>query len=604
VALPLAAIAKPIGTTSVIPAGEGDQSDPSIDGGYVVFASSTAGDWNVVQYDLDALPHQALSVVAAGPGDQDQPDVHEGHVIFRTGGGIVIRSPGASIAPQICPASLPVSQPSIGAEVASWECGAPGSRDVAVARYGSFRAEYLVGRSGPGASQTGDQFAPSSHGSLVAFVDGSDGGSVWLHDSDPAGATTLVCGGRATGVSVGEYGRPVVAVARATGIAAPNIEIWDATGLVTALRVTGEQRNPHVSRDWVAFEDHTTGFSQVVLWRWTTGGPVFIPNPSASNQTLNDVYVLPNREVRVVFADDGDGTGASRDVALYRLTFRPDGTFPDDGDDRWPWDDHEEEPPERPGPASCDDPDPILLGTLELARRPGRPLAGGVELDAHPFPGDATLPVLVCIEGAGVSSAWVSLDSLAVATPSDFHRKPVRLEISTVLEGRTRLGGVMAGRPGASLSVRVLADPGRAPLVCQAEPPRHDRDGDGVDDHGEGSHVAGDDRDDGDRDDDDGDRDDDDDDGDGDGDRDDDDDDGDGDRDDDDRDDDDGDRDELEDVPARGLEWTRRCIVPPHDDWRPRPPPPAPVRSCGAGGGAASLVSLAALLGLRLRRRR
>jgi len=487
IAVPLAARAKPEGEFALIVKGDADQTDPCIDGQYVVYASKApGGDWDILKYELGAA---APEPVADGLGNQDQPDVSRTTVVFRDPDGIRISSwdvpapvrvpphdpeEAASTVPaQACAYGVRVSNPTIGEDpvtheqVAAWECGEEGSRDIAVFRAGLEKAEYLLSRPGPGNTTAGDQHAPAAFGLLLAFVDDGDGGSVWLHDSHPdplLRSTSQVCEGHATGVAVGSVGnRTVLAVARGPHAGGDHdIEIWDAEGLVTALRVTGQQQNPHLSLDWVAFEDLSTGHSQIVLWQWTSG-IVFVPYPSTSNQTLNDVQAVPGSEVRVVFADDGGNTDGSHDIALYRLRYEEDGSLPDDGSGSgWPWGPPTLPPAERPPPVSCDDPDPVVLATLVLGRDPGRPLAGSADLVATPFPGDAVLPVLVCIDSDRVSSAWVAFDDQAVAMPGDFEPHVTRLEIAAVAEGgEARISGVVAGRPGTSLVARVLADPGR-----------------------------------------------------------------------------------------------------------------------------------------------
>lgn len=463
-AAPLAARAKP--TYSLI-VQRGDQTDPSIDGQYVVYASNASGTWDVLRYEIGAKPPTPLiTTIAGGPENEDQPDVSGAKVIYRGPGGIHIQSwllpwpvrspqdPG----PKACPYEAPVSNPTISEDVAAWECG-DNAHDIAVFRSTPLHEEYRLVR--PGATDAaGDQHGPSTFGSLVAFVDASDGGSVWLHDSDPDHRVTrFVCAGHATGVSVGRFGGTMLAVARASGGPDHDIEVWDASEpvatLVAALRVPGEQQNPHISLDWVAFEDLSTGHPQVVLWQWTSG-LVFVPHPSKSKQTLNDLATVPGLEVRVVFAEAPDGSEGARDIALYQLLFE-DGEIPGDGQE-WPPID----PTQRPPPASCDDPHPVVLATLTLGREPGKPLAESATFDAPPFPGDPALPVLVCIDADRVTSGWVTFDDRAVAMPGDLHTRTTRLEIPTVAEsGQARISGVIAGKPGASLVARVLADPGR-----------------------------------------------------------------------------------------------------------------------------------------------
>lgn len=437
----------------------------------MVYASNASGDWDILRYQIGTAPGSAFRTIAGGPGDQDQPDVNGTNVIYRGPAGIYILNwdvpspvrtphPPAPGESQACPFERPVSNPSIGAQVAAWECG-EGSRDVAVFRFGLQPEEYVLMRPGAADAAAGDQHAPAAFGDYVAFVDEGDGGSVWLHDSNPwHRGTTFVCDGRATGIAIGDFERTIIAVARSSNGHDEDVEIWDASGLVTALRVDGVQQNPHLSGDWVAFEDLSTGRSQVVLWQWTSG-IVYVPHPSTTNQTLNDVAATRGVDVRVVFADDADGTGTARDIALYRLAFE-DGAIPDDGGgSSWPWG-PPHPPAERPPPANCGDLDPVVLATLALGRDTGTPLAESIAFDAPPFPGDPALPVLVCIDSDHVTAGWVALDDAAIAMPGDFDPHLTRLAIPAVAEnGGARISGVIAGKPGRSLVARVLADPGR-----------------------------------------------------------------------------------------------------------------------------------------------
>ena len=469
---PLAVEAKPIGTYAVIVQGPGDQTDPSIDAQFIVFSSDAGGDWDVLLYEIGAVPDGNVRVVAGGAGDQDQPSIHRTTLAYRTQAGVVVanwelgvplRTPDPSAPPdpsRRCRPLDPVRSPVVSDALAAWECGDAGARTIVVARYRGQLEEYEV-------ASSGDRFGPSASGALVAFVDASDG-SVWLHDSTPTSRqTTRVCDGRATGVSIGGVGPPVLAVARAGAKPDADIEIWDPTGglgtagLVAALVVPGEQRNPHLSGEWVAFEDLSTGVSQVVLWQWTTG-LVFVPHPSTSNQTLNDLGVVSATEVRAVYADDLDGTGGPRDIALYRLAY-VNGTIPDDGTGNpSPWAPPPPPPPVRPPPVSCDDDAVEVLGTLVLGRGTGAPNAGKVTFTAVPFGHDRFLPVLVCVDVQHVTSGWLTLDDEAIATPCDFKESLQHLERRGELEpGPGRLAGTIAGKPGATLVARVLADPGR-----------------------------------------------------------------------------------------------------------------------------------------------
>jgi len=477
------ASAKPVGTFGFLidDAGvEGDQTDPSIDGQYVIYASpGVDGSIDVLLYNTLATdPLKAVQVVAGGPGRQAAPDVAGTTAIYVIApDGPPDVSPGISIVfwPQDMPLRSPplggdgpVSAPAIGSAVAAWETGIAGSRDIRVSRWGE-RVEYTLGAPPPaGGPAAGDQHAPAAFENLVAYVDGHDGGSVWVHDSvRPLQPLALVCEGQATGVSIGQdEAGPLVAVARSANGQDGDIEVYALDGTpLAALPVPGTQRNPHLSGSWVAFEDVSTRYSQVVVWNWRTD-LVFVPHPSTTDQTLNDLSLVESEEVRVVF-EDSASPATGRDIALYVLDVFPAIVF-DDQPNGYPF----EPPPPPVEPARCDDPPGAVtvLATLHLAREEGKPLASEVPFEAPPPAGASYLPVLLCLDADRVSSAWVTLDDEAIARPSDFNPGVVHLESFGRVEGGAgRISGIIAGKPGATLDVRVLADPARLPATAPAK---------------------------------------------------------------------------------------------------------------------------------------
>ncbi len=480
-AAPFTVSAKPIGQFAFVVEAPGDQVDPSIDGEYVVYAGpGPAGDGtDVFLHDLLA---GTTEIIGGGLGDQDSPDVNRDAAIYRTPEGILIefwQTDGISRAPPPG-GDGQVSNPVVHTRVAAWEHHNGADLDVVVTRYRSGSPPYAL-RS-PGGQALGDQHAPSAFDDFVAFVDDALGGSVWLHDSTAGELDrSQICAGRATGVSLGREGSSyVLAVARASAGADEDIEVYDVAGtLLASLPAAGPQRNPHLAGDWVAFEDYSTAFSQVVLWRWKTPRGerelVFVPRPSATQQRLNDVTLSGTDEVRVVF-EDSASVASGRDIGLYRLPIRP---IRDDGQPSgWPIG--------GAAPAAgCQDPNAVVLATLELERAPGKPWQDSVSFTVDPPPGEDELPVLVCIHAERVSAAWVALDGEAVAVPSDFEPHVVDLEISSEVDGgRGRLSGVIDGKPGARLVVRVIANPDREDAACRDD---HDDD-DGDHDDGDGDH--------------------------------------------------------------------------------------------------------------------
>jgi len=450
---PMVASAKPVGNFDFIVADPGDQTDPSIDGQFIVYSGpGQSGDKDILLYDV--LDGRNVTL-AGGPGDQDSPDISFLDGVFRGPGGIWVVSwyRGTTVRRPVDDGI--VAAPSIGDSTAAWERGSPGNRDVVVYRFGG--VEYAL-------SKPGDQHSPAVAGHRVAYVDGGDAGAVWLHDAIDGSSRRFVAG-RASGVALGLEGSSglFAAIARGAPGEDDDIEVYDVDGsLLAALAVAGVQRNPHISGEWVAFEDLSTSFSQVIVWNWRTG-LVFVPRPSETNQTLNDVS-MGDAELRVVF-EDSASADTGRDIALFRLPTDP---IPDDGEPvPWP---PPPPPPPPPVPARCDDPDARVLATLELGRGTGRPLAGRVRFSVD-VTGADPLPVLVCIDADRVSAAWITLDGEAVATPCDFNPQVVHLEIRSELDdGRGCLAGILAGKPGATLTARVLADP-PVPAATSVSPP-------------------------------------------------------------------------------------------------------------------------------------
>jgi hypothetical protein len=295
VCAPGAAVAKPVGTFGFLVADPGDQTRPSIDGQFVVYSGPGADG------AIDVLLYNTLEgrsrVVAGAPGNHDEPDVSFSTAIYRGPDGISIEFWATNQHLRDPPpgGDGPVSAPTIGSGVAAWEIGQPGARDIRVNRWGEFgpQRERTV-RAPGGGPPLGDQHAPSAYADLVAYVDGADRDAAWLYDS-AADTFARICDGPATSVSVGSDGAEVfVAVARSVGAQDQDIEVWSAsvgTAPLAALRVPGVQRNPHLSGAWVAFEDVTTPYSQVVVWNWQTG-LVFVPHPSTTQQVLNDLSLL------------------------------------------------------------------------------------------------------------------------------------------------------------------------------------------------------------------------------------------------------------------------------------------------------------------------
>ena len=443
-AAPGIALAVPVGgTTRWLATGPGEQYQASIDAGFVVFTSRDASGADVLLVDLGS---GATTVMAGGTGDQDQPDLARDVLAYRTAEGIALQFllSGALLRR---PAEPGAGAPVAAAAGAAWEQGPAGDRDI---------AWYQTTTGAQGVlAEPGDQHGPSISGTTVAFVDEAQGGAVVAYDVLRKTQQVLVPGPVASVSLDGTGPNMRAAVARITATGDADIEVWDATGaIVGTLVVPGDQRNPRLAGDWVAFEDRSTGRSQLVVWNVVTG-IAYLPVVSTSAQTLGD-EAATRTELSVAFSQSN---GVDLDLALYTL---PLPAVDDGAGSNWP-----PKPTDVP-PAHCDDPSPRILASFTLGRGRPEPQAGEVSFTT----GDGRdLPVLVCMDEVGVDDAWVTLDGVVIATPADF--APVNAHVEsrrTILAGDGLVSAVMEGRCGGRLSVTVLADPGSIPDPPPAAP--------------------------------------------------------------------------------------------------------------------------------------
>ncbi len=504
-ALPARAAVEPMpGTEVLVAGGLGIQTEPAVAFPYVAFVDFSTGSSRVSYFDANGNGGAgARTPVGGDSGPQTFPSIAAGVIAFTQGAGSAARIvryeiPTGTLS-SVASSPGPQANACISQNVVAWEDGSLGATVIWVADVFQGGARAI---SGPG-----PQVTPRCNGPRVVYVNQASGSSVQLFDLT-TGATTTVHPGPAESADVDQ---DVVALS-STAADLGDIEVVSVTGDVLAtLPLAGRQSNPHVSGDWVAFEDWSTGTSLVTLWNWVLGG-LYAPPAVNAAQRLNDLE-WPN----VVYADYRSG---DPDVYLFETAFVPppppdggtdggadggvdggtdggvdggedggvdggvdggtdggtdggvdggtdggvdggtdggvDGGV-DGGADGGPDAGPDGGPDGGPHAAACGDPNAIVLADLRATRTGKDPDAASTEFRA---PRESR--VLVCIDPDRVSSAWVLLDREAVATPRDFDPHVTHLERrGEVEEGKNRLGVVIAGTPGASIHVRILLDPGR-----------------------------------------------------------------------------------------------------------------------------------------------
>lgn len=93
-------------------------------------------------------------------------------------------------------------------------------------------------------------------------------------------------------------------------------------GPETVLEIPGDQYNPSIRGGLVAFESRANGEADLYLVELSSNRLFRVTETPGINESLNDVTVLPNGEVRLVWeADTEDPITLERDANIYAATF-------------------------------------------------------------------------------------------------------------------------------------------------------------------------------------------------------------------------------------------------------------------------------------------
>ena len=487
------------GRERVLVSGPGDQTEPSIAGPYVAFTDQAPGPgaWKIGIYNYG---DGSIQAVPGGTGARQQPAVSGQIVAFTetaTGyGQIWLYDLIGSALKRISPTAADQGHPALGQDTVFWEDARAGGNDI----------WYLDLVTGESRALPEPGVRPMASGKRVVYLDPSARPAVKLCDVSAATPVPiLIHPGPAQSADI-QGNNVAVSVDVGPGPPSPpsyDVLVYTVAGqLVARLSLPGDQVDPHISGNWVAFEDQslsssTVKSSRVILWDYTSSPRVLLAPPAGTSlQVLGDLDYP-----RAVYADDRSG---NLDVYGYDPTDTsgppppppdggpPDGGPPDggchhecdddddcgdgdhhhdhdhgdhDGDHHHDHDGHEGgHGHHHGGDDDCDD-DGIhhrdggagecegeSLADLTVERLRDEPAAGS----AH-FEVGAAERVTVCIDAERVSSAWVTLNDRVVAGPRNFDPHVVRLlRRVTVPEGSNRVGVTIAGKPGAALRVRVL----------------------------------------------------------------------------------------------------------------------------------------------------
>jgi len=279
----------------------GYQTDPAISGQYVVFTDLSNRNADVWYADLT---DNSLHAIATGPGDQLLPDVSGSRIVYTDtssgAGDILLYDISTGTTTALTNDSTGQSNPAVSSRLIAWEEFGVADRHIVV-------RDVVLGTT---TTMTGgvDQGFPSASGAKVVYIN-NDGvtSAVDVYDADTLVTSQIYAGPAANATIDGTH----VAIALFNAIDG-DIAVFDTSGVrLATLSLAGDQGNPHISGEWVSFEDFSMGAAHVGLWHWTTGD-VYFPTPLTSRQQLNAISGN-----RMVYTDDRSG---DLDIYVYEFT--------------------------------------------------------------------------------------------------------------------------------------------------------------------------------------------------------------------------------------------------------------------------------------------
>jgi beta propeller repeat protein len=307
-------VAPPVfsGYETRVTADPGDQYDPAIDGNIVVFTDYRGADPDVYYVDLTTM--QEYPVVVA-PGVQEFTGVSNGVIVYTDYRSADVMSFTIATSATANLTGLDKTalgrpfnsvDPSINLGLVAWEDDRDGNDEIYARNIGTGEERRIS--DSPDVDQK-----PAVNGNLIVWQRCPAAGGncdIYLYDWS-TGLTTQI-----TNTPDGDEHRPIVdgrrIVYEATrGAGEPDACLFDLDSQTEkCLSLPGPQFNPHISGDYVSFDDLTSGEYHIKLWRYTTGD-VFQVTSGQANQYLNDIDGN-----RIVYTDDRNG-----DLDIYMFTF-------------------------------------------------------------------------------------------------------------------------------------------------------------------------------------------------------------------------------------------------------------------------------------------
>lgn len=321
-------------TTVTINRSPGDQYDPHVDADLAAYSNASPGTTEIRYFNFATSSDTAISnLVPGGQAIDLLSDVNQNRIVFTR---IFPDSHAGIMLFDTATASLTELAPS---PITDREGVALGSQTVAFIDRGLQTAGELVVHDLTSLSTTRlttdtdvDNFpAVSPDGTVISWEHCATSCDIWK--AVKTGANWVVS--PVTSTADSEHNPDATATTivyeglRASSTTGPNLYLSPvAGGPEQELSIPGDEYNPSIRGNVIAFEhrEPTASDSDLYVYDLATNRLFQITNTPTISETLNDVTILPDGKIRVVWAANDDLDGVSRNI--YGATFTLPSTGP------------------------------------------------------------------------------------------------------------------------------------------------------------------------------------------------------------------------------------------------------------------------------------
>ena len=301
-------------TESRITTDPGDQYDPAIWEDIVVFTDYRSADTDVYYHDLSS--GQEIPVIVA-PGNQELTDVSGGIIVYtdyRSSDVMVYDVSSGQTTDITAPDKIAVGHPfnsidpATDGTIVAWEDSRDGNMEIYAMDRGPLEERRITDNSAV------DSKPAVSDGHIV-WQRCEAGGTcdIWLYTWADGTTQQITATPDNNERNSDMNGQNIVYQGdwdRNSDISVYHLD----TGTEERLTLAGDQANPHVWGDNVAFDDLSSGIYHITLWNIPSDS-VFDLTTGTSGQYLNSIW-----ENRVVYTDDRNG---DLEIYMTEFTFQP-----------------------------------------------------------------------------------------------------------------------------------------------------------------------------------------------------------------------------------------------------------------------------------------